>query len=217
MPALSLYVMKVRTLFERRATHWLTLVVLAIGFNALGVHVAWAQQAAPATIRLAPEDLERGRHGSQSRFFFLPPGKMGEDNYLSAGFFGQKLRPYISSSPTAVAELNNYRRQKTLYLLDKGVLVGSVLVYASQVFREDKAQYFTTTQQVAAGAAVVSLVATLLINRNTNEYFKQAVDNYNSDLPAGRRGAIWPRLRPAGLGVATTAQGAPVLALRWQL
>ncbi|MFD1871302.1 hypothetical protein [Hymenobacter bucti] len=176
-----------------------------------------AQQAAPTTIRLSPDDLERGRHGSQERFFFLPPGKTGEDNYQSAGFFGQKLRPYISSSPTAVAELNRYSRQKTLYLIDKGLLVGSVILYASQVFRKDEAQYLSSTQQVAAGVAVVSLVATLFINRNTNEYFKQAVDNYNSDLPAGRRGALWPRLRPSGLGVAATAQGAPVVALRWQL
>ena len=65
--------------------------------------------------------------------------------------------------------------------------------------------------------AVASLVATLFINRHTNEYMKQAVDNYNSDLPGGRRGALWPRLRPAGLGVAATPQGAPILALRWQL
>jgi hypothetical protein len=209
--------MKVETLFGKRATHWLTLVVLVIICNCLGARTAWAQQAAPATIRLSPEDLERGRHGSQSRFFFLPPGKTGEDNYQSAGFFGQKLRPYINSSPTAVAELNNYSRQKTLYLVDKGLLVGSVILYASQVFREDEAQYFTSTQRVAAGVAVVSLVATLFINRRTNEYFKQAVDNYNSDLPAQRRGAIWPRLRPTDLGVATTAQGTPVLALRWQL
>ncbi len=217
MPALSLYVMKVRTLFGKRATHWLTLVVMAIICNGLSAQLARAQQAAPATIRLSPEDLERGRYGPQSRFFFLPPGKTGEDNYQSAGFFGQKLRPYLSSSPTAVAELNSYSRQKRLYLIDKGLLVGSVIVYASQVFREDEPQYFTTTQQVAAGAAVVSLVATLFINRHTNEYLKQAVDNYNSDLPAGRRGSLWPRLRPAGLGVASTAQGAPLLALRWQL
>ena len=174
-------------------------------------------QSKPTTIRLSPEDQERGQYGPQRNFFFLPPGKTGEDNYLSAGFFGQKLRPYISSSPTAVAELDNYRRQKTLYLIDKGVLVSSILVYGSQVFRKDEAQYLSTTQQVAAGAAVVSLVATLFINRHTNEYLKQAVDNYNSDLPTGRRGSVWPRLRPAGLGVATTRQGAPVLALRWQL
>jgi hypothetical protein len=217
MLTLSLYVMKARTLFGKRATHWLTLIVVALICNSLSAQLAWAQQAAPATIRLSPEDLERGRYGSQSRFFFLPPGKKGEDDYQSAGFFGQKLRPYISSSPTAVAELNNYSRQKTLYLIDKGLLVGSVIVYASQVFREDEAQYFTTTQQVAAGAAVVSLVATLFINRHTNEYFKQAVDNYNSDLPAGRRGTLWPRLRPNGLGVATITQGTPVLALWWQL
>jgi len=209
--------MMIRNIFSYRSTRWLTLAVLSIGVTSFGAQPAHAQQAAPATIRLAPEDLERGRHGSQSRFFFLPPGKTGEDNYLSAGFFGQKLRPYISSSPSAVAELNRYSRQKRLYLIDKGLLLGSVVLYASQVFKTDDAQYFSSTQQVAAGVAVASLVATLFINRNTNEYFKQAVDNYNTDLPAGRRGALWPRLRPAGLGVAATPQGAPVLALRWQL
>lgn len=209
--------MKVGTLLWKRATHWLTLVVLAFSLGSLDAQFAHAQQAAPATIRLSPEDLERGSHGSQMRFFFLPPGKTGEDNYLSAGFFGQKLRPYLSSSPTAVAELNNYSRQKTLYLIDKGLLVGSVILYASQVFQKDDPQYLSSTQQVAAGVAVASLVATLFINRHTNEYMKQAVDNYNSDLPAGRRGALWPRLRPAGLGVAATPQGTPILALRWQL
>jgi hypothetical protein len=190
---------------------------LLLSLSVAGTISTSLAQSKPTTIRLSPEDQERGQYGPQRNFFFLPPGKTGEDNYFSAGFFGQKLRPYISSSPTAVAELDNYRRQKTLYLIDKGVLVSSVIVYGSQVFRKDEAQYFSTTQQVAAGAAVVSLVATLFINRHTNEYLKQAVDNYNSDLPAGRRGALWPRLRPADLGVATTGQGTPVLALRWQL
>jgi hypothetical protein len=198
--------------FSRVYRFFLLLGLLTVG----SVSVSLAQNK-PSTIRLSPEDLERGRHGSQSRFFFLPPGKTGEDDYLSAGFFGQKLRPYINSSPTAVAELDNYRRQKTLYLVDKGVLVGSVILYASQVFKENEAQYFNSTQRVAAGAAVVSLVATLFINRRTNEYMKQAVDNYNADVPGAKRGALWQRLRPAGLGVAATSQGAPVLALRWQL
>ena len=190
---------------------------LLLSLSVAGTISTSLAQSKPTTIRLSPEDQERGQYGPQRNFFFLPPGKTGEDNYLSAGFFGQKLRPYISSSPTAVAEIDNYRRQKTLYLVDKGLLIGSVILYASQVFKEDEAQYFTSTQQVAAGVALVSLVATLFINRRTNEYFKQAVDNYNSDLPAQRRGAIWPRLRPTDLGVATTAQGAPVLALRWKL
>ncbi|RZK24732.1 MAG: hypothetical protein EOO56_00215 [Hymenobacter sp.] len=176
-----------------------------------------AQQGAPATIRLSPDDLERGRLGSQERFFFLPPGKTAEADYQSAGFFGQKLRPYLSSSPTALAELHNYSRQKTLYLVDKGLLLGSVVLYASQVFKGDEAQYHSTTQIAAAGVAVVSLVATLFINSHTNEYFKQAVDNYNTDPAAKRHGAVWPRLRPAGVGVGATPQGQPVVALRWQL
>ena len=64
---------------------------------------------------------------------------------------------------------------------------------------------------------MVTLLATIFINRNTNGYLKQAVDNYNTDVPANRHGAVWPRLRPAGLGVATTPQGQPMLALSWHL
>ena len=174
-------------------------------------------QSKPTTIRLSPEDQERGQYGPQRNFFFLPPGKTGEDNYLSAGFFGQKLRPYISSSPTAVSELDNYRRQKTLYLIDKGVLLGSVIFYGSQVFKDGEAQYLRGSQQVAIGAAAVSLVATLFINRRTNDYLKQAVDTYNTDSPETKHGVRWQRLRPAGVGLGATAQGIPMLGLRWQL
>lgn len=198
---------------KKSITYWFISLSTLSFATSLG---AQAQQApAPTTIRLSPDDLERGRYGAQQNFFFLPPGKTGED-YQSAGFFGQKLRPYISSSPAAVAELDSYRHQKTLFLVDKAVLLGSVGLYASQVFKEDKPQYLSTTQQVAGGLAVASLVATLFINRHTNEYLKQAVDNYNSE-PVKRHSAVWPRLRPAALGVAATPQGQPVVAARWQL
>ena len=217
MPALSLYLMTSKTFSVVNTIRCTTILSAIIIFTGLAPAKVWAQQAAPATIRLSPDDLERGQHGSQERFFFLPPGKTAEADYQSAGFFGQKLRPYISSSPTALAELDKYSRQKTLYLVDKGLLLGSVGLYASQVFKDDKPQYFNTTQQVAAGLAVVSLVATLFINSHTNEYFKQAVDSYNTDPAAKRHGAVWPRLRPAGLGLAATPQGQPVVALRWQL
>ena len=173
-------------------------------------------QSKPTTIRLSPEDQERGQYGAQHNFFFLPPGQTGEDNYQSAGFFGQKLWPYLKTSPTALTELDKYSRQKTLYLIDRGVLLGSVIVYGSQVFGHGDAQYFSNPQQVAIGGAVVSLVATLFINRHTNEYLKQAVDNYNTDGTATKHGALWQRLRPAGVGLGATAQGAPTLGLRWQ-
>jgi hypothetical protein len=209
--------MNVENFSWKRLTRWLTPALLVSSLTGLCAASAQAQQAPTlSTIRLAPDDLERGRQGVQQNFFFLPPGKTGE-NYQSAGFFGQKLRPYINSNPEAVADLNNYRRQKTLYLIDKGLLIGSVAVYASQVFSHGDPVYFNSTQQVAAGVAVVSILATAFINRRTNEYLKQAVDTYNSGPTAGRKGALWPRLRPAGLGLASTPQGKPVVALRWQL
>jgi hypothetical protein len=200
-------------LSSNRVVRWLAVASVAASLSTAVQPVA-AQKAPPTTIRLLPEDEERGQYGHQHNFYFLPPGKTGED-YQNAGFFGGKLRPYIASNAGAVRELNNYKRQKAIYLVDKVVLVGAVGLYASQVFKEDKAQYFNSTQQVAAGLAVASLLGTIFINRHTNEYFKQAVDNYNTGTP-GVHGTLWPRLRPSGLGLATTA-GHPVLALRWQL
>jgi hypothetical protein len=191
--------------------------ILLLSLTSTASIAAAQAQTKPTTIRLSPEDHERGQYGAQRNFFFLPPGQLGEDNYQSAGFFGQKLRPYIKSSPTALTELDKYSRQKTLYLVDRGVLVSSVIVYGSQVFGHGDAQYLSGTQQVAIGAAAVSLVATLFINRHTNDYLKQAVDTYNTDGAATKRGAFRQRLRPAGVSVGATAQGAPTLGLRWQL
>jgi hypothetical protein len=211
---LSLPGMTFAILSSNRVVSWLAAASLAASLGLRAQPVA-AQQAPPTTIRLSPDDLERGQHGHQHNFYFLPPGKTGEDNYKSAGFFGGGLRPYLAGNAGALQELDNYKRQKTFYLIDKVVLVGAVGLYASQVFKGDDAQYFNSTQQVAAGLAVASLIGTIFINRNTNEYLKQAVDNYNTGTP-GVHGTLWPRLRPAGVGVATTA-GHPVLALRWQL
>lgn len=194
-----------------RVAHWLTASFVAIGLG-LASQPAVAQQA-PTTIRLSPDDEGRGQYGPQRNFYFLPPGKTGEDNYQSAGFFGGKLRPYLAGNAGALAELDHYKGHKTAYLIDKVVLFGSVALYGSQVFgHEGDAQYFNSTQQVAAGLAVASLLGTIFINRHTNEYLKQAVDNYNTSPHSTR----WQRLRPAGMGVAATA-GHPVLALRWQL
>ena len=162
-----------------------------------------AAQGAPTTIRLLPEDAERGQYGHQHNFYFLPPGKTGED-YQNAGFFGGRLRPYIAKNAEAVRELDNYKRQKTIYLADKVVLVGAVGLYASQVFKGNENQYFNSTQQVAAGLAVASLLGTIFINRRTNEYFKQAVDTYNTGTP-GVHGTLWPRLRPAAGGISLPA------------
>jgi hypothetical protein len=196
-----------------QVVRWLAAASLAAGLSLASQPVA-AQQA-PNTIRLSPDDEGRGQYGPQSNFFFLPPGKVGEDNYQSAGFFGNKLRPYLAGNAAALAELDHYKGHKTAYLIDKAVLVGSLGLYASQVFGHGDAQYFNSTQQVAAGLAVASLLGTIFINRHTNEYLKQAVDNYNNRTP-GTHGTLWPRVRPAGVGVASTA-GHPVLALRWQL
>ncbi|MBF9141251.1 hypothetical protein [Hymenobacter properus] len=180
----------------------------ALIFTALAS--AQAQQA-PATIRLHPDDAARGLNGAQHNFEFLPPG-VGGEQYQSAGFFGQKLRPYLVSNPEAVAFLNKYRRQKTLFLVDRVVAVGSFGLWGQQIFAGDEKQYFNNTQKVALGVFATSLLATVFINRNTNTYLKRAVEAYNA---GSAHGSVWPRLRPTTVGLGLTPAGQPVLGLRW--
>jgi hypothetical protein len=180
----------------------------------LGTASAARAQQTPATIRLLPEDAERRQNGNQHNFYFLPPGVTGE-NYHNAGFFGQKLRPYLAGNPEALTQLNNYRRQKTLFLIDRIVAVGALGVYGQQVFEKDKFPQYDSGIQIAAGSVfVASLLATIFINSNTNQHFQRAVQSYN----AGKsQGSLWHRLQPAGVGVGSTWQGQPTLALRWEL
>ena len=177
---------------------------------------ALAQQAPNqdlTTIRLLPEDAERGLHGPQHNFDFLAPGASG-DNYQTAGFFGQKLRPYLASNPQALEHLNDYRRQKNLFLIDRLVAVGAFGLYGQQILARDDRQYFNSTQQVAIGVFAASLLTTVFINRNTNSHLQRAVKAYNGDLA---QNGWWPRLRPATIGLGAAPTGQPLVALRWEL
>jgi len=176
-----------------------------------GLATAAAAQQAPNTIRLMPEDAQRGLNGHQHNFYFQPPGVEG-DKYLNAGFFGQKLRPYLGNNTEALAQLDLYKRQKTQFLIDRIVAVGAFGVYGSQIFAHGEAVYFNNTQKVAAGVFVASMLATIFINQRTNSYMQRAVGAYNA---GPGHGAIWPRLRPSGIGLGQAATGQPVLALRW--
>ncbi|OGX89883.1 hypothetical protein BEN49_00870 [Hymenobacter coccineus] len=175
-----------------------------------------AAQANPATVRLQPDDAARGLSGPQHNFYFLPPGKTGED-YQNAGFFGQKLRPYLGTNAEALSNLTDYRRQKTLFLADRLVAVGALGLYGSQVFTKDGGQqYFNGAQQVAAGLFVASLLATIPINRHTNKHLQQAVSAYNNGL-TGAQGSQWQRWSPSTAGLRLGLQGTPLLALGWSL
>ena len=172
---------------------------------------ALAQQA-PSGIRLLPEDAERGLNGPQHNFDFLAPGAK-EGDYQTAGFFGQKLRPYLASNPEALDLLNDYRRQKTLYLIDRLVAVGAFGLYGQQILAHgNERQYFNGNQQAAIGVFAVSVLATAFINRNTNSHLLRAVKTYNGELA---QGGWWPRLRPTTVGLGATPTGQPLLALRW--
>jgi hypothetical protein len=170
-------------------------------------------QHAPSSIRLLPEDAERGMAGPQHNFDFLAPGVNG-DNYQTAGFFGQKLRPYLATNPEALAYLDQYRHQKTLFLIDRVVAVGAFGLYGQQILANGDRQYFNTTQQAAIGVFAASLLATVFINRNTNSYLQKAVKAYNTSYA---HSSVWPRLRPAAVGLGAAPTGQPLLSLRWAL
>ena len=184
---------------------------LVVGLLGGGTGQAVAQRAAPAPIRLLPEDAERGNSGHQHNFYFLPPGATGE-KYVNAGFFGNGLRPYVAANAEARQYLNRYRRQKTIFLLDRVVTAGALVYYGVKVFEEDKfPQYASSEQKVAAGLFVGGLLATIFINRNTNLHFQRAVNAYNTTGGTGNR---WRRLRPETLGLGVAA-GGPALVLGW--
>ena len=166
-----------------------------------------------SSIQLLPEDAARGPNGPQHNFDFRAPDTDG-DKYQSAGFFGQKLRPYLAGNPEALARLADYRRQKTLFLVDRLLAVGAFGLYGQQIFANGEAQYFNNPQKVAIGLFTTSVLATVFINRNTNSHLQRAVTTYNTGL--AHRGG-WPRLRPTALGLAAGPTGQPLLALRWAL
>ena len=179
----------------------------------LGLLAPGRAQQSPTSIRLLPEDAERGLNGPQHNFDFLAPGSK-DDNYQTAGFFGQKLRPYLAGNPEALDHLNDYRRQKTLFLVDRLVAVGAFGLYGQQILGNGDRQYFNTTQQAAIGVFVGSLLASVFINRDTNSHLQRAVKSFNTDFA---HGSVWPRLRPAALGLAAAPTGQPLLAMRWTL
>lgn len=185
--------------------------LLALGL----LPAAHAQQAPPVTLPL--EDQQRGLNGMQKNFYFALTDTPTEADYRSAGFFGQKLRPYLVGNPDALAALNRYRRQKSLFLAERLVFVGAVGLYGQQVFSDDnRQQYFNSTQQIAIGVAAFSLLSNIFVSRNTNTHFQQAVRAYNAGRTSFRPHRLH-QLLPGTVGLAASPQGQPLLALRWSL
>jgi hypothetical protein len=190
---------------------------VAIVFCGLIGSAAYAQQT-PSTIQLSPEDQGRGLNGVQKNFYFTTKASPKEDDYENAGFFGQRLRPYVAGNAEALDNLNRYRRQKWLFLAERVVFVGAVATYGSQVLGTDgDARYFSAPQRVTIGIAAVSLLSNVFITRHTNEHFVRAVEAHNGSLPSARRQGLMQRLAPSGIGMAVAPAGQPQLALRWQL
>jgi hypothetical protein len=176
---------------------------------------AHAQTAKPSgqPISLSPEDKERGLNGEQSNFYFAVGDK---EDYQNAGFFGQRIRPYLAGNQEALDFLNDYRRQKALLLGERTVFLGSVLLYGQQVLAGDKQVYFNNKQKVLVGVAAVSLLANVFISRNTNQHIQRAVAEYNSGLPSAYRSNPLRRLSPSAIGLMAPT-GLPQLAMRWSL
>lgn len=178
-----------------------------------------AQQATATAgpIYLSAEDQQRGLNGVQKNFYFARTQNPTEADYRNAGFFGQRLRPYLAGEPDALAALNRYRRQKTLFLAERVVFVGAVGLYGQQVLSApDRQQYFNNTQKVAIGVAAVSLLSNIFISRNTNTHFQRAVEAHNAGRTAGGT-SLLQQLRPHTVGLAASATGRPMLALGWSL
>lgn len=197
---------------QLRPTNWQLRGAATIILSASLLAPALAQQA-PGSIRLLAEDESRSLGGPQHNFDFLAPGSSG-DNYQTAGFFGQKLRPYLAGNPEALAHLDEYRRQKTFFLIDRLVAVGSFSLYGQQILAHGDRVYFNSTQQLAIGVFATSLLATVFINRNTNSHLQRAVRTFNHDVAHTGR---WQRWQPAAIGVVAAPTGQPLLALRWAL
>ncbi|MDX5348955.1 MAG: hypothetical protein LPJ89_02605, partial [Hymenobacteraceae bacterium] len=140
---------------------------------------------------LSSEDMQRGDGGHQGNFYFRPEGKQQEVN---AGFFGQRLRPYIEQSPGATRYLNRYRAAKWAFAADKAVLFGAIIGYGYEVSRDYK-DYFNDRQKVYLGVAAASLVANHFITRKTNYNFRRAVDEYNV-WATTQEGKAYNRLKP---------------------
>jgi hypothetical protein len=181
---------------------------------------AYAQQA-PANeapyIRLSPEDQARGSNGAQRNFFFTTGESTREEDYKNAGFFGQRLRPYLAGNQEALSNLNSYRVQKWLYLGERLTFVGAVAFYSQQVLAGDgDQQYFQNTQKAAIGVAAVSLLSNIFITRHTNERFQRAVEAHNAGLSSAHNGGL-NRFAPSAVGLAAAPGGYPLLALRWNV
>lgn len=183
----------------------------------LGVSLATQAQQAATVLRLAPEDVSRGLNGAQKNFFFTTGAGTTSDDYQSAGFFGQRVRPYLAGNQEALANLNRYRRQKWVYLAERLTFVGAVGLYGQQVFAHtEKEEYFNNTQQVAMGVAAFSLLSNVFISRHTNSHFQRAIEAHNAGFPAARTSML-QQLRPSTMGLAASRSGQPLLALSWNL
>jgi hypothetical protein len=195
------------------ATHYGRRITFLLSFlSFFGAAHAQTNLTHHPLISLSAEDKARGLNGSQSNFYFTLDGS---DDYQNAGFFGQRIKPYLADNSDALSYLNDYRRQKALLIGERLIFVSSVAFYGQQVLAGDKQVYFTSKQQVAIGVAAASLLANVFISRNTNRYFQRAVEEYNSGLPTSYHNLL-RRLSPTAVGlVAPTGQ--PQLAIRWSL
>lgn len=194
-----------------------TTFVLGLSLSSLTGFAQQAPATAPPVIRLSPEDQARGLNGPQRNFFFVAGQGTREEDYQNAGFFGQRLRPYLKDNQEALASLNSYRTHKWLYLGERLTFVGAVALYSQQVLAGDgDQQYFQNTQKVAIGIAVASLLSNVIVTRHTNERFQRAVEAHNAGLSTAHTG-ILNRLAPSTVGLAAAPSGYPLLALRWNV
>ncbi len=171
----------------------------------------------PRWIDLPAEEWARGYNGRQSNFDYL----LGTDpNLHNAGFFGQRLRREMTQlgalTPEVELALNRYRRQKKLFLGERVLFVGTIIVAGADIVRNDYS-YFNNSEIILSGVAVATLLSNFIISRNTNGHLQRAVKEYQGGLmPQAPRGAV-ERLRPSFGGVMPQRGGGVGLVVGWQL
>jgi hypothetical protein len=173
-------------------------------------------QAVPfPTVSLSAEDQQRGNGGAHRNFYYYLGGDQRERN---AGFFGQHLKQDISASSDALKELKKYKNYKIAYLVERAVFVGAIIGYMSEVYQQDGSEYFNNRQKVYIGLAGGSLIANVIISRNTNQHMTRAIDEYNA-FATMRNNTGFHKFKPDafGIGAIKTTKAIPAVSVTWNL
>ena len=171
----------------------------------------------PRWIDLDATDWPRGTHGWQTNFTYYVGLDPAPHN---AGFFGQRLRRDLTAmgglAPDVTLALNRYRRQKSLFLVERFLFVGTLMVSGADLINVNHS-LFPRSEAAFVGLAFASLVSNFWISRHSNAHLQRAVMDYQGSLIPQKSAGWAPHLRPAFGGVAPQRGGGVGVVVGWQL